>query len=94
MGATGLTTWPSPVPDDLWSWAIELAAIAFRNPTSASSESQDDYSISHGDAARRREILAAARAAYSNAGSPQYSFPEADWHWTSISPSTLNPLTI
>ena len=94
MGATHLTAWPNPIPDDLWTWAIELAAIAFRNPTAATSESQDDYSISHGDAARRREILAAARAAYGTASSPLFSFPEPDWHWTSTSPSTLNPLVI
>jgi len=30
---------------------------------------------------RRAEILAAARAAYGGSSSPQYSFPEPDWHW-------------
>lgn len=86
--ATGLTDWPDPVPDRLWVWAVELAGIAFRNPTSASSESQDDYSISHGDAMRRREILASAKAAYAaSRTAPQYSFPDWDWYWK-VTPST------
>jgi hypothetical protein len=90
LGATRLTPWPDPVPDDLWAWAVELAAIAFRNPTSNSSESQDDYSVSYNDMNRRREILAAAKAAYSpGAAGPMYSFPAWDWHWTVV-PSTNN----
>lgn len=86
--ATGLTAWPDPVPDRLWVWGIELAGIAFRNPTSSSSESQDDFSVSHGDMARRKEILAAARAAYSvGQTAPLYSFPDWDWYWR-VTPST------
>jgi hypothetical protein len=81
--ATGLTTWPSPVPDRLWAWALELAAMAYNNPSSVNSEQIDDYQVSYGDRARRAEILAAARAAYNTAGKPQGSFPDADWHWTS-----------
>lgn len=84
LGATRVTTWPSPVPDDVWAWALELAAIAFRNPTSNASESLDDYSVSYGDRARRAEILAAAKAAYGSAGQPQYSFPDPDWHWDAV----------
>jgi hypothetical protein len=76
--ATGLASWPSPVPDQLFAWALELAGIAYRNPDAASSESLDDYSISY-DGARRKEILAAARVAYG--GGPLYSFPDPDWHW-------------
>lgn len=88
--ATGLADWPNPVPDDLWAWGIELAGIAFRNPTAASSESIDDYSVSH-DRERRAEILKAAKAAYGSAGSPQYAFPDWDWHWTVV--PTTSPLT-
>jgi hypothetical protein len=51
MGATRISTWTAPVPDDVWAWALELAAIAFRNPTSNSSESLDEYSVSYGDRA-------------------------------------------
>lgn len=81
QNATRVTPWPpDPVPDDIWAWAIELAGIAFRNPTGASSESIDDYSVSH-DAARREQILKAATAAYGGTSLPLYSFPEPDWHW-------------
>ena len=91
MAATQLTARPTPVPDDMFGWALELAAIAYNNPTSASSESQDDYSISHGDSVRRKEILAAARAVYGAAGGPLYSFPDWDWHWTTA--PVNSPLT-
>jgi hypothetical protein len=92
LNATRLSPWPpNPVPDDIWAWAIELAAIAFRAPDGASSESIDDYSRSN-DTARRKEILDAARAAYSGAATPTYSFPDWDWHWVSV-PTTSSSLT-
>jgi hypothetical protein len=81
--ATGLTSWPNPVPDPLWAWAIELAAIAFRNPTSTWSETIDDYTV-QSDRYRRKEILAAARTTYNTSAGPQYAFPEPDWHWTTV----------
>lgn len=80
--ATGLSVWPDPLPDKLWAWAIELAGIAHENPAAVTSEAIDDYK-SVLDRARRQEILDAARAAYNTASGPQYSFPEADWSWTS-----------
>jgi hypothetical protein len=83
--ATGLTEWPDPVPDRLWTWGLELAAIAYRNPDAAGSESIDDYSVSRNrDRERREQILAAAGRAYGAAGAPQYSFPEPDWHWDAV----------
>lgn len=93
MSATGLTTWPDPVPDDLWAYAIELAAIAYFNPSGLSSESLDDHSVAY-SAERRKEILAAAKAAYATgATQPQGSFPDWDWSWTAVNPSVFNPLT-
>lgn len=81
--ATGLTVWPDPVPDRLWAWAIELAAIAYRNPGAAASERVDDYEYV-ADRARRAEILETARRAYPPvAAQPQWSFPEPDWSWSS-----------
>lgn len=80
--ATGLTDWPTPVPDRLWAWALELASIAFRNPAAVASQRVDDFEFV-ADRARRAEILADARRAYNTAGQPQWSFPEADWSWTS-----------
>lgn len=85
--ATRLAAWPDPVPDDLWSWAIELAGIAYRNPDGKSSEAIDDYRVNL-DRTRRTEILNTARASeYAGGTNPQYSFPEPDWHWTAV-PST------
>lgn len=89
LNATRLTPWPpSPVPDDIWAWAIELAAIAFRNPSGAASEAIDDYNVSH-DGERRAQILEAARAAYSTTGTPTYFFPDWDWHWTTAAVNTI-----
>jgi hypothetical protein len=86
--ATGLTVWPDPVPDRLFSWAIELAAIAHRNPDGALSEQTDDHRVQY-DRQRRADILELAKAAYPSEGAstagPQYSFPEPDWHWTTVS---------
>jgi hypothetical protein len=89
--ATGLDTWPDPVPDKLWAWAIELAGIVHENPTAKWSESIDDYTgvNDRGANGRRGEILAAARRTYNTAGRPQYSFPEPDWSWTSVPRSAL-----
>lgn len=86
--ATGLTDWPDPVPDRLWAWAIELAGIVLENPTAKWSQTIDDTIdvYERGAQGRRREILDAARAAYNSAGKPQYSFPEPDWHWTTVRP--------
>lgn len=89
--ATGMDTWPNPVPDKLWAWAIELAGIVHENPTANWSQTIDDFTSVHdrGAQGRRREILDAARAAYNTAGRPQYSFPEPDWHWSTASTATL-----
>lgn len=81
--ATGLSAWPDPVPDDLWTWGLELAAIAFRNPDAVLSESIDDAQALF-DRQRRAQILAAAKASYGAAGSPLFSFPEPDWHWEAV----------
>ena len=91
MSATGLSSWPNPVPDDLWTWALELAAIAYRNPSRSSMEAIDDYTIEKDmsmDAARQQEILTAARNGYGGANVPQYEFPDPDWHWSTAPPSS------
>jgi len=88
--ATGLADWAVPVDDQLFGWGLELAAIAFRNPDGAASESIDDHNVSW-DASRRADILAVAKAAYTGAGSPRFSFPQPDWHWQTV--PVLDPLT-
>lgn len=85
--ATGLGTWPAVIPDRLWAWAIELAAIVIDNPTAKWSQTIDDSAdvYDRGPQGRRREILDAARRAYNTTvGRPLYSFPDADWHWTTV----------
>jgi hypothetical protein len=88
--ATHLTEWPDPIPDELWTWSLELAAIAYRNPDGVLSEGIDDYNSTL-DRARRAQILADARAVYGGASGPQYSFPAPDWQWEAV-PAT-DPLT-
>lgn len=83
MSATRLTEWPDPIPDALWAWAIELAAIAYYNPSGTSREQIDDYLVQYAGE-RRTEILAAAAAMYGAASSPRGSFPEPDWHWDTV----------
>lgn len=89
MSATGLTVFDT-VDDRLFGWALELAAIAFRNPDGAASESVDDHNVTW-DRQRRKDILTEVRTSYGTSGQPLYSFPEWDWHWTSV--PVTNPLT-
>jgi hypothetical protein len=90
LQATRLSDFPLPVSDSLFGWGLELAAIAFRNPDGAKSESLDDHSVSW-DMEQRTAILKAAAALYGGAGSPTYSFPAWDWHWEAV--PTVDPLT-
>lgn len=86
--ATGLSAWPTPVPDDLYAWALELAEMAYDNPGGYASETIDDHSVTY-NRARRADVLAAARSGYSTGSSPVYSFPEPDWHWTTVPTAAL-----
>lgn len=78
--------WPDPVPSDLWGWALELAALAYSNPTSMTSRTTDEDTRTW-DLARRKEILDAAAGKYgdgsgsaSTTSGPQGNFPIAlDW---------------
>lgn len=70
------TTWPDPVPEDLWAWALELAGIAYSNPESLQTRTVDAVTDVW-SAARRAEILAAAASAYGRRRQPVYSFPPA-----------------
>lgn len=70
-------TRPSAVPDEVFSWAIELAAIAHENPAGLSSQQLGDeqqaFSIE-----RRNEILReASSGASGGALSPRSNFPPA-----------------
>ncbi|BEL07833.1 hypothetical protein Q0Z83_060240 [Actinoplanes sichuanensis] len=90
--ATRLAAWPDPVPDDLWTWAVELAGLAYNNPELLATETTGAVS-STWERGRQAEILAAARETYGGpggipAGGPLFSFPEPDWRWSSTNPNT------
>ena len=82
-----MSDWGTPTPDDVWTWALELAEMAYGNPGGYSSEAVDDHSVTF-NKARRAEILETARRKYSTGLTPVYSFPAADWHWTSVTPTS------
>jgi hypothetical protein len=86
--ATGLTEWTEPIPDDLWAWALELGEMAYGNPSGYASETIDDHSVTF-NRARRSDILEIARRKYSTGSTPVYSFPEPDWHWTTVASTAL-----
>lgn len=77
--ALGVSDRPNPVPDEVFSWAIELAAIAHENPSGLSSKQLGPASQSF-SLERRNEILEGARAGWTGgdaALSPRGSFPPA-----------------
>lgn len=70
---TSLTTWPpNPVPEDLWAWTLELAALSYGNPVSLVTRSTDEETRNW-SMERRREILDAARFRYGGAAAPEGS---------------------
>lgn len=73
--ATGLPTFPDPLPDDLHSWGLELAALVYNSFTPT------DGSTSPVDPVARDRILRAAGRAYgpggAGSGGPLGSFPAA-----------------
>ncbi len=73
-----LTERPNPVPDEVFSWGLELGAIAHENPSGLSSKQLGPGSQQF-SAERRREILSSASAAGSASGvpAPRGSFPAA-----------------
>lgn len=73
--ALGLTERPSPVPPEVFSWAIELGVIAHENPAGMSDAQLGSLKISS-PAGRLAEILDLAGAS-SVARRPQGSFPPA-----------------
>ncbi len=73
--ATGLSAWPVPVPDDLWAWAVELAALAYDNPTGLAVRTVGGVTESWPAAARRAELLEAARRRFGPGRGPLFSFP-------------------
>lgn len=76
--ATGLTTWPDPVPDDLWGWALELAVMVYQNPELLEEQAVGGTTSRWGILRLRVEqILEAAHKAYNAGSQPKGSFPDA-----------------
>ncbi|GAA5154778.1 hypothetical protein GCM10023340_38870 [Nocardioides marinquilinus] len=75
----GVEDRPTPVTEQLFSWAIELGAIAHENPSGKASSSYEGVTETFNE--RREEILAEVRASVNPAGSvaalPAGSFPPA-----------------
>ena len=73
-GATGPAAWPDPPSEQLWSGYLELAGLAYDNPTSMAQRNTgaelDGYMVT-----RRAEILASVAASLSAGGTPVGSFP-------------------
>jgi hypothetical protein len=74
----GAETRPDPVPAEVFSWAVELGAIAHENPAGLSSKELGPGKAAF-SAERRAEILrdADAYGGGTSALSPQGSFPPA-----------------
>ncbi|MGI8682068.1 MAG: hypothetical protein ACR2JO_08055 [Mycobacteriales bacterium] len=71
----GVSARPDPVPAEVWSWAIELGAIAHENPAGLTLY-QLGTERSQFSAERRGAILAeASDEGVSGSGSPRGSFP-------------------
>lgn len=75
-GPLGLTERPTPVPEEIFSWAIELGAIAHENPAGLASYSLGEERWAY-SSERRLEILALAGAGASETGTgvPRGNFP-------------------
>lgn len=73
--ATGLPTFPDPLPDDLHGWGLELAALVYNSFTPTGGV------VSPVDPAEKLRILQAAGRAYgpggAGTGGPQGCFPRA-----------------
>lgn len=73
---TGPAPWPDPPPEDLWSGYLELAGLAYDNPTSMAQRGTgaetDGYVIT-----RRAEILADVAASLRASPAPVGVFPPA-----------------
>lgn len=61
LDAAGLTVWPDPVPAQVFSWALELAAISHENPAGAAVDGTDRINLQWNET-RRTAILARATA--------------------------------
>lgn len=60
----GIAAWPvaqTPVPAELFAWALELGAIAWANPTGTTGQSDGPFAVQF-SLARRQEILDEVRA--------------------------------
>lgn len=64
VSATRLTVWPTPIPEDLRSWGLQLAALYYDNPSMLEME-QNGATMTRWQLSRRDDILKLARSRYS-----------------------------
>jgi hypothetical protein len=82
--ATGVAVWPDPPPPQVFSWAIELAALAHDNPSALASRTVDGITDSY-SRERWGQIMTAARGSsvatgLAAAAGPVGSFPQpVEW---------------
>lgn len=82
QGATRIVVWPpDPVPPNIWSWAVELAALAYDNPRTMTRRTVGAITAEWNYRQNRRlEILTEARRYYAGEGQSLGDFPFA-WPW-------------
>jgi hypothetical protein len=71
----GLEGRPDPVPDEVFSWAIELGAIVYENPAGLSGQASGPFSVQF-SSERKAEILTEA-AGTDGTAKPTGNFPPA-----------------
>lgn len=79
-GRCAFEQWPpDPVPEDVWAWLVELAALVYDNPTLVSSTTVGGQTVAYGAVAlRRKQILDEAEGVYPRTnGQPSGEFPPA-----------------
>ena len=83
LDAAGLAEFPAQLPEAVSSWALELAAIAYANPTAAAQDGTDNVTAAYTE--RRREAILARAQAWgakvaplvASVSGPRWSFPPA-----------------
>lgn len=78
---TGLVTWPDPLPEQLFSAALDLAVIAHENPGRLYASLTIGGIVEQYSRDRAEGILNQVRAKFGGTGRPRGQFPEAGmWH--------------
>ncbi|NHN55777.1 hypothetical protein G9U51_08305 [Calidifontibacter sp. DB0510] len=91
LDATGLTTFPDRLPPQVFSWALELAAIAYENPAAAAAAGTDRVTNAYTEQRREAILARAARWAAKVPTAPQVAAPVGDFPCPGPWPTDLEP---